>query len=81
MGVQSLKCRPKYFAERLKESMKGLGTADRDLIRVIVSRSEIDMVQIKECFLELTKQTLWNWLDQDCSGDYKKILQAVVGRD
>ena len=39
------------------------------------------MVQIKQCFLELTKQTLWRWLKDDCSGDYKKLLQAIVGRD
>ncbi|KAK3083430.1 hypothetical protein FSP39_022409 [Pinctada imbricata] len=79
--VMNLKCRPKYFAQRLVWTMKGLGTKDRDLIRVIVSRAEIDMVQIKACFLEMTKQTLWNWIDQDCSGDYKKILQAIVGKD
>lgn len=37
----ALKCRPKYFAERLVWCMKGLGTHDSDLIRVIVSRSEV----------------------------------------
>lgn len=79
--VMALKCRPKYFAERLVWCMKGLGTHDSDLIRVIVSRAEIDMVQIKECFLEMTKQTLWNWIDQDCSGDYCKILKAIVGQN
>jgi annexin A7/11 len=39
------------------------------------------MVQIKKCFLELTKQTLWRWLKDDSSGDYRRLLQAVVGRD
>lgn len=37
----ALKCRPKYFAERLVWCMKGLGTHDSDLIRVIVSRAEV----------------------------------------
>lgn len=39
--VMALKCRPKYFAERLVWCMKGLGTHDSDLIRVIVSRAEV----------------------------------------
>lgn len=42
---------------------------------------QIDMVQIKQCFLEMTKQTLYNWIKDDTSGDYKKILLAIVGKD
>ncbi|XP_076073044.1 annexin A13-like [Mytilus galloprovincialis] len=79
--IKSIKCRPKYFAERLTWTMEGLGTKDKDLIRIIVGRSEIDMVQIKEIFLEKNKQTLWNWIKDDCSGDYKALLQRIVGRD
>lgn len=41
---------------------------------------QIDMVQIKQCFLSITNQTLWSWLNSDCSGDYKKLLQGIVGR-
>lgn len=79
--VMNIRNRPMFFAERLVKAMKGLGTDDKTLIRVIISRSEIDLVQIKQCFLELTKQTLWRWLKDDCSGDYKKLLQAIVGKD
>lgn len=79
--VMNIRCRPMYFAERLRDAMKGLGTDDKTLIRIIVSRAEIDMVQIKKCFLELTKQTLWRWIKDDTSGDYKKLLQALVGKD
>lgn len=46
--VRSIKNQAAFFAKCLNKSMKGLGTNDRDLIRLVVTRSEIDMVQIKQ---------------------------------
>ncbi|PAL70309.1 hypothetical protein CEJ83_20350, partial [Acinetobacter baumannii] len=37
----------KYFAKVLHNAMKGLGTDDTTLVRVIVTRTEIDMQYIK----------------------------------
>ncbi|CAG5119449.1 unnamed protein product [Candidula unifasciata] len=67
-----------YFAERLYESMKGAGTNDRALIRIIVSRSEIDMVIIKNEFQKTYGKTLASFIKGDTSGDYKKTLIAIV---
>lgn len=79
--VMNIRSRPMFFAEKLRDAMKGLGTDERTLIRIIVSRSEIDMVQIKECFLQLTKKTLWRWIKEDTSFNFKKLLQALVGKN
>jgi len=45
--VNTVKCvhsRPMYFAEKLYKSMKGAGTDDTTLIRIIVSRSEVEVM-------------------------------------
>ena len=53
-----------YFAGQLHKSMKGLGTNDDKLIRLLVWRSEIDLVEIKECFKIVTKgKTLEEFID------------------
>ena len=39
--VQIARNTPLYFAQRLYKCMKGAGTDDRTLIRVVVSRSEV----------------------------------------
>lgn len=50
--MKVVKDRAGFFAEQLYKSMKGLGTNDRRLIRLVVTRSEIDMGEIKEAFME-----------------------------
>jgi len=50
------------FAKTLYDSMHGLGTNDLSLIRTVVSRCEIDMVQIKEEFERAYKQPLGKYI-------------------
>ena len=67
-----------YFATRLYYSMKGLGTRDSQLIRVCVTRDEIDMPQIKQFYRQLYKKELIDDIKGDCSGSYKKLLIELV---
>ncbi|KAM4039105.1 annexin A6 [Anomaloglossus baeobatrachus] len=70
-----------YFATRLYKSMKGLGTSDNTLIRIMVSRSEIDMMDIRESFRTQYEKSLYSMIKNDTSGDYKKALLNLCGGD
>ncbi|XP_069773554.1 annexin A4-like [Narcine bancroftii] len=77
--VKNMKNKPAYFAERLYKSMKGAGTEDSTLIRVMVSRCEVDMLDIREEFQRMYGKSLYSFIKGDCSGDYKKILLQLCG--
>ncbi|XP_014777883.1 annexin A4 [Octopus bimaculoides] len=70
---------PGYFAYRLNKSMKGLGTKDLNLIRLLVSRSEIDMVQIREEYEKMFDETLATAIQGEAMGDYEEVLLALIG--
>jgi len=74
-----VKSKVDFFAEKLHDSMAGLGTNDKTLIRIIVSRSEIDLGDIKEAFQAKYGKSLESWVKGDTSGDYKKALLAILG--
>jgi hypothetical protein len=40
--ITCIRDRPTFFAERIHKSIEGLGTKDSTLIRVIVTRSEVN---------------------------------------
>jgi len=67
-----------FFAERLHESLAGCGTTDETLIRIIVSRSETDLADIKDKFQGKYDVSLEEWVESDCGGDYKKMLLAII---
>jgi len=69
-----------FYAERLYNSMKGAGTDDDTLIRLVVGRSEIDLEDVKEKFYGLYETSLYEFIDSDCGGDYKRLLLGICAR-
>ncbi|KAG2667763.1 hypothetical protein I3760_15G130900 [Carya illinoinensis] len=69
----------KYFAKVLRKSMKGLGTDDTTLVRVIVTRTEIDMQYIKVEYLKKYKKTLNDAVHSETSGHYRTFLLSLLG--
>ena len=58
--------------------MAGAGTNDEALIRVIVTRAEIDMVAIRDAYMELYQKSLAKAIESDTTGDYRKLLIAAI---
>jgi annexin A7/11 len=73
--------RPEFFARRLHKSMAGLGTTDRSLIRLCVTRSEVDMEDIKQEFQRYYGKSLKSFIKGDTSGHYKHALYALCGEN
>ncbi|XP_072259330.1 annexin A1-like [Pyxicephalus adspersus] len=77
--VKCATSKPAFFAERLNFSMKGSGTKDKILIRNVVSRSEIDMNEIRDQYKRMYSKSLRQDILDDTKGDYEAILLALVG--
>lgn len=54
------------------------GTRDTDLIRIIVTRSEVDLADIRESYAQLYGTSLESAIASDTSGAYKEALIALV---
>ncbi|KAA8532416.1 hypothetical protein F0562_032446 [Nyssa sinensis] len=69
----------KYFAKVLRKAMKGLGTDDTTLIRIIVTRTEIDMQYIKSEYQKKYGKTLHDAVHSETSGHYRTFLLSLLG--
>jgi annexin A7/11 len=65
--------------QALRKSMKGLGTDDRTLIRIVVTRTEIDMQYIKAEYYKKYKKPLSDAIHSETSGIYRTFLLSLVG--
>nr|AAH81392.1 Annexin A3a [Danio rerio] len=82
--VSIVKCAistPAYFAEKLNKSMKGAGTDETTLTRVMVSRGEVDMLDIRAEYKTLYKSSLYKAISSDVSGYYADCLKMICGGD
>lgn len=80
--VSIVKCAistPAYFAEKLNKSMTGAGTDETTLTRVMVSRGEIDMLDIRAEYKTLYKRSLYKAINSDVSGHYGDCLNMICG--
>ena len=67
-----------YFAELVRDAVKGLGTKDTTLLRIMITRDEIDMPQIKQFYRQKYDKDMVDDIKDDTSGSYRKILVALA---
>ncbi|XP_065340596.1 annexin A13-like [Cloeon dipterum] len=70
-----------YFADVLNDAINGLGTSEDALIRVILTRSEIDLGTISEKYEQKYGRSVIDDIKGDTGGFYKNMLLAFFGED
>ena len=68
-----------FFSTRVEKAIKGWGTNDNLLIRILVTRDEIDMPQIKQYYKQLYGKDMLDAIKGDCSGAYRDLLIELAG--
>jgi hypothetical protein len=70
-----------FWAKRLRDAMKGLGTSDNQLVRIVISRCEVDMNNIVLVFGQRygDGKNLKSWIDSETSGPYAQLLSYLCG--
>lgn len=66
------------YDQVVRNSIKGLGTDEDSLTRVIITRAEVDMKKIKEEYKRFGR-SINDDIKGDASGDYMKFLLTLVG--
>ena len=70
-----------YFAFKIHKAVDGIITDDNCLIRIIIGRSDIDMPAIKQYYKQLYNKDLIEDVKKNTSGDYKKLMVAMLSRE
>ncbi|CAN1296072.1 Annexin D5 [Linum perenne] len=68
----------KYYSKVFRKAMRGLGTHDSALIRAVVTRTEIDMQDIKVEYQKRFKKQLVDVIHSETSGHYRNFLIALI---
>ncbi|XWS73628.1 hypothetical protein CRYUN_Cryun02cG0144900 [Craigia yunnanensis] len=79
--IRGIRDPKKYFAKVLRTAINIPGTDEDALSRVIITRAEKDLKEIKELYLKRNNVSLDDAVARDSSGDYKAFLLALLGAE
>ncbi|KAK4387730.1 Annexin D1 [Sesamum angolense] len=79
--VKCLVCPEKYFEKVLRLAINRRGTDEGALTRVVATRAEADLKIIKDEYHKRNSVPLDRAIAKDTTGDYEKMLLALVGHE
>lgn len=77
--IQCIADHHKYYEKVLRKALNKTGTDEDALTRIIVTRAEKDLKEIKEHYHKRNSVSLEHAVSKDTSGDYKAFLLALLG--
>ncbi|KAH0455246.1 hypothetical protein IEQ34_015278 [Dendrobium chrysotoxum] len=79
--IRCLVCPERYFEKVVRSAIEGLGTDEGALSRVITTRAEVDLQEIKEVYAKRNSKALDAAIAKDTSGDYEAFLLELIGHN
>jgi len=70
--------RQAFFAKRIHQSFSGLGTKDKALVRIVISRAHVDLYEIAESYTTIFGKSLKEALHSELSGDYRTLMERIL---
>ncbi|KAL8229438.1 hypothetical protein R6Q57_014338 [Mikania cordata] len=77
--IKCLTVPEKYYEKVLRMAINKLGTDEKALTRVVITRAEVDLQRIAEEYQRRNSVPLDHAIAGDTSGDYEKMLLALMG--
>jgi annexin A7/11 len=72
--------RQAFFAKRIHQSFAGLGTHDKDLVRIMISRGHVDLYEISQEYTTIYGKSLKEALHSELSGDYRTLMEKLLAQ-
>ncbi|MED6164333.1 hypothetical protein PIB30_088803 [Stylosanthes scabra] len=79
-AIRCINDHKKYYEKVLRNAMKRVGTDEDALSRVVVTRAEKDLRDIKDLYYKRNSVHLEDAVAKETSGDYKKFILTLLGK-
>ncbi|XP_059871364.1 annexin A10-like [Delphinus delphis] len=79
--VLCVRDKPGYFPYRLYSAIHDFGFHNKTVIRILIARSEIDLMTIRKRYKERYGKSLFHDIKHFASGHYEKALLAICAGD
>ncbi|XP_065592117.1 annexin A10 [Cyrtonyx montezumae] len=79
--VLCVRDKPSYFASRLYSAIHDFGFHNKTVIRILIARSEIDLMTIRQRYKERYGKSLFHDIKHFASGHYESALLAICAGD